>query len=251
MYGKPLFLFDNMLATSPVTTDNGTAAGDYVLASLFDYRSYTWWLTNGAGNHRVTVTNDADRSADYMYIAGDILTGSTITLTSSDLGGANAVVHINNQVLDGQLAYFFEFASYSQRVWFLDVVTANPSALSHLIIGNKLELPRHLQQGFDPLGSKPRGRIIKSSNGHPLGTAEDWREWKQKISFRNINASWVRDTWKPAFDDHLKHTPGVFVWDPVEHANETYLIHPIFEYRAPHVQGQFTNLSFTLEGLGK
>ena len=248
MYGKPLLLFDNMLTEGVVTSPMGTAAGDYDLANLSDYRSYTWWLPAVVGAYRFDIDNGANRSADYIYIAGEGFNNATIQLISYDAGLVNPTGHVNT-TLNGETEFFATFTSHSQQIWLLNVITTAANALSHVIIGDKLELPRHLQQGFDPLGSRPRGRLAKSSGGHPLGTAESWREWKQKIAFRNIDAAWLRDTWQPAFDGHLKHTPGVFVWDPVEHADELYLIHPIFQYAAPHVQGQFANLAFTLEGL--
>lgn len=249
MFGKPLLLFNNMLTSGNVVVSGGTAAGDYNLAYLYDYRPYTWWLSSTAGYYSVASENGADVSADFIYLAGENFNNATLTLTSFDAGYVNPVNHLSAVNLGQATQFFASFTSHSQRIWRVIFNGAASTALSQLMIGNKLELPRYLRQGFDPLGSKPKGRIVKSEKGHPLGTAESWREWKQKIDFRNIDIGWLRSTWEPAFNNHLKYTPGVFVWDPVDHADELYLVHPIFEYSAPHVQGQFCNFSFTLEGL--
>lgn len=255
MYGKPVVLFDNIFSnqdTAPFLVTNMTDGSDY--ANMFDFRSYTSLLTKtnpGDEVQRVELLGaPMASSADFLYVKfAESVTDATIILSSDD--GINpGTTHVYQLSANGDEFLFF-FPQHVDIAWRFFHIAADPKPVSHLILGKKLELPRHLHQGFDPLGGRPRGRVSKSAKGHPLGTAESWREWKQRISFKNIDASWLRNTWKPAFDGHLKHTPSVFVWDPVQHVDELYLIHPIFQYNSPHVQGQFAHLDFTVEGLAE
>ena len=251
MYGKPLFLFDNMLADAGAVITASTSSSDYPVQNLYDFRTYTWWKSLPGPNPYVYIEAASGRQADFLYMSTTgFNSGALLSLTSSNADGSGAVNNSGVVDVSGMKEVLVLFAQSTRVKWYLDFagITDFPS-VSSLIIGNKLELPRNLQQGFDPLGSKPRGRLSKSSKGQPLGIAEDWREWKQKIRFNNIDAAWLRSTWQPAFDSHLRNTPSVFVWDPVDHPTELHLVHPVYDYVAPHMQGQFANLSFTLEGL--
>jgi len=260
MYGKPLLLFDDVMSVAGTTRTLNAGSTDplatYSISHLTDYRPYTFWKGNAttSANGFIVIedANPAGLTADYVLIMGHDLADQTANVF---VRGSNDNFATFTEVLaiapTDNSPIFVTFPSETNLKWQVTISGIDsPSVLiSTLIYGQKLTLPRNLQQGFDPLGSKPRGRLLKSSKGQPLGTAESWREWKQKIRFNNIDASWLRSTWQSAFDSHLKNTPSVFVWDPTDHPTELYLVHPIFNYAAPHVQGQFANLNFILEGL--
>lgn len=246
MFGKPLLLHDSRLADAGFI-DTDTMDG-YDVKNLLDFRPYTWWRPRYMPQN---IFIDSNGSADYWLVYGhDLFTqGATIELRGSNDLFITEDVLIDSITPTDDEPFLRTFNTVTYNFWRIRLTGSGFPAIAIIAFGNKLEFPRRLINGFDPVGKKSQGQINRSVKGHPLGTVIDYELWKQPIKLRNIDINWLRNNWLPAYDSHLKSVPSVFAWDPVEHASELYLVNPVSEFDSPHIGGQFCTLSFDLEGV--
>jgi hypothetical protein len=248
MIGFPTILHDSRLADG-VLTASGTAAG-YDVSFLTDFRPYTWWKPD-ALPATADMIGAAAGSADYALIYGHDLgtQGATVEIRGSDDGFAaddNLIASVSPGN-DDPILLQFNTATYDD--WRLRITGPSVPAIAIAAIGMKLTFTRRLQKGFDPIGRKVSGQTTRSVKGQPLGAVYDYEEWSESVHFRNLTMTWVRGTWKSAFDSHLKNLPFVFAWDPDDHADEIYLVQPLTSYKTPHQGGEFADLQFQLSGV--
>jgi len=250
MTGLPLALFDNRFADALPVASSTNAGSQYAVQNINDWRPYTWWK---AGAHPATVTVDcgSPKSADYLAVYGH------------DIGTQGATMEVryssDNFVADDNLAatispandlpFLVTFSSQTAQYW--QVRTTGPAleSLAIVSVGNKLEFPRRLRSGFDPMGRAPAGKFNRNIKGQPLGSVVEYEEWKERLRFRNLTWSWLRSTWNVAWSQHLRAKPWLFVWDPVDHANELFLVESSRGYKAPIGRGEFADLQLQVSGV--
>jgi len=249
MTGLPLALFDNRFAdATPVASS--TAVGDFAAVNLVDWRPYTWWQP-AAMPGEVLVDCGSPKSADYLAVYGHNLftSGADIRLrySSDNFVADDNLLAVITPADD--MPFIYTFASTTARYW--KVVfngTAAPS-LAIVAVGNKLEFPRRLRAGFDPLSRAPGGKFNRNMKGQPLGSVVEYEQWRQRIRFRNLTWSWLRATWMPAWSQHLRAKPWLFAWDPVDHTDELFLVESGKGYKAPITRGSFADLQLQVSGV--
>ena len=248
MNGLPLILYENRFNdATPVASS--TAAGNYNVLNLRDWRAYTWWKPN-AMPATVTVDCGAAKAADYAVVYGHDLgtKGATIEIrASTDNFGASDVLIATKTPADDK-PFLLQWASAAYRYWRIKVTGATAPSLAIAAVGAALQLPRRLTRGFDPLGRTLKGQANRSEAGHPLGKVIEFEEWSEKVSLRNMTWSWLRTTWQAAWEAHLRASPHVFAWDPTDHAGELYLVSIKDQYRTPHQVGEYADLDYDIVG---
>lgn len=243
MNGLPLILHESRFDdATPVASS--TAAGDYHVLNVRDWRNFTWWKPSAVPAN-VTVDCGGDEAADYLLVYGEA--GTYEARSSTDNFSANDTLRGTVTLTQAGLGLAV-FTSAAARYWRLNIPSGAAPAVAIAAIGRKLEFPRRLRQPFDALAHAARGEVRDSEEGNPLGAVDAYDEWSQTIELHSIDRSWVTGTWRPAWLAHLKNEPSVFAWDPDDHATELYHVKPIREYAAPSRHGNFVNFGAVLRG---
>lgn len=244
MNGLPLILWDNRFKdATPVASS--TAAGDYNVLNLRDWRPFTWWKPAAIPAHVTTPDLGAPVAADSLFVYGE--PGIYEARSSTDGFAANNT--LRGTVTLNQFGLgFVTWTSVAAQWWRLTVPSGAAPNVAIAAIGAKLEFPRRVLRPFDALTHQARGQVNESEEGNPLGAVDAFDAWEQPIQFGNIDRGWVSDTFRPAWRAHLKNEPFAFAWDPVDHADEIYLCHPMRAYQAPSGPGNFVTFAASLRG---
>lgn len=246
---KPAILYESRLKdAAPVAS--GTAAGDFDVANLTDWRPFTWWKPDAMPGW-VRVDCGLAAAVDYWSVWGHDLgsQGATIELRKSPGGtwaGADDILVDSFTPTDDEPFARYVTTADSQH-WGLQVTGATAPSLAIAAMGLLFEFPEYLEQGFDPLGAEPKGGLNRAVRGAPLGRSSDYELWSQDLEFRQISRSWIRDSFKTAWDAHLKSDPFVFAWDRGGHPAELYLAVARGGIATPHRGGVKADLSFRIE----
>lgn len=249
MTGLPLVLYDNRLADA-IAVASGTAAGDFAVANLTDWRPYTWWQPD-ALPATVTVDCGSARAADSCVVYGHDLgtQGATLEVRySSDNFAADDNLAATISPTDDR-PFVLLFANQSADYWRLALSGTTVPSLAIVAIGERLTLPRRLRAGFDPTGRTPQGKFNRSMRGHPLGSVTEYEEWAELLRLRHVRWDWIRDTWQPAWSAHLHRLPWLFAWDPTDHPSELYLVDSSRGYKTPISTGEFADLELQIRGV--
>lgn len=225
-----------------------TAAGFDVL-NLLDWRPYTEWQPT-ALPATVTVDCGSAKAADYAVVWGHDLgtQGATLEVRgSTDNFSASDVLEATVTPTDDR-PFLLEWASVSYRYWRIRITGSTMPTLGIAAIGAALEIPKGLTEGFDPLGRTPKGMFNRSVTLAPLGSTVEHEEWAQNLNFQNLTWVWLRSTWVPAWQAHLRGEPFVFAWDSENHAGELVLANRKSGFRTPHKSGGYADLRLDLIG---
>jgi len=247
MIAAPKLLHDNRLEdATPVAS---TTATGFAVINLTDFRPYTWWKPSSVPA-TVTVDCATAKAVDYWGLAGHNLftvTGSVQLRGSTDNFSASDV--LVDSVTPGSDAAFMRYiTSTSYRYWRLTFTGAVPT-VAIALLGAALTFPRGIQIGFDPIGRKTEAVYNISSKGYPLGSVVNFESYEFDIDMRYLLATWVRTTFKAAWEAHLNSTPFVFAWDPTDHIAELYLVWAKSGFKTPHQPESYADLNLKLEGM--
>lgn len=248
MNGYPTFYYDNRF-TDATPVASGTAAG-YDVLNLTDLRAYTWYKPDALPAN-VDVNCGTVKAANYCLVYGHDLgtQGATLEVRgSSDGFVANDNLVISKTPTDDK-PFLLQFADTNYQHWRARITGTTVPSMAICLIGQAFAFPKRLRKGFDPLGTTLKLTTNQSAKGHPLGNIIEYEMWDAQLAFRNVSWTWLRDTFKPAWDAHLKSVPAIFAWDPTDHDDELYLVVTEGRYRAPHQDGQFADLSFDIAGV--
>lgn len=203
----------------------------------------------------VTVDCGSAKSADYAVVYGhDLYTqGATLEIRgSTDNFGASDVL-VATMTPTSNNPFLLQFASASYRYWRVRVTGATAPSLAIVSMGVGLDIPSFCVEGFDPIGRKLKGQYNRSVQGNPLGRVILYEEWAETLKFELVNETtgwtWVRNTFLPAWRAHLRSKPFIFVWEPVSHSDELYLVASKDEFQTPHKVGQYIDLTMPVVGL--
>ena len=113
-----------------------------------------------------------------------------------------------------------------QRAWRIKIVTANLAAfLGMIFLGEKLEFPKYMLGEWDPLPYTVRGTTGDSEGGNWLGATPQPFVSQNTLFMQNITDAFVRDTFGPVFDDHIRQLlPWMLVWDETNHDADVFLM---------------------------
>lgn len=246
----PKIFHDNRLDdAAPVAS---TTAAGFDAANLLDWRPNTQWQPT-ALPATVRVDSGSARAADYCVVwEHNLFTqGATFNVRRSPLGtwaGGDDVL-VATLTPTNDKPFLIEFASVASQHWGLEITGATMPSIGIAAIGAALEIPAGLREGFDPLGRTPKGRFNRSVTGIPLGRTIEFEEWSQSLTFELLTWDWMRATWLPAWQAHLRGEPFVFAWDAAGHPGELALVDVKAGFKGPHKAGSVGDLSVTLTGL--
>jgi len=239
---NPAFYYDNRLDDGTPAAST-TAAGDFNVLNLRDWRPYSWWKPT-AMPATVTVDCGSAKASDYMLLYAEAgsyeCRGSTDNFSASD-------VLLGTLVLTETTLALLRFNSASYRWWRLRM-TGSVRSVAICSIGAALNMPVGLMSG-DFRGRKTEGRYASSMKGLPLGRLVDFESFSETLRFRYVDWSWERNTWEPAWDAHLAFDPFVFAWDPANYPNDLLLVGHVGGFDYPQTPGGRGDLSLALTGV--
>lgn len=246
--GFPKIFHDNRF--DDATPAASTTATGYDVLNLLDWRPYTKWQPT-ALPATVTVDSGSALAADYALCwEHDLATqGATFEVRGStdNFAASNVLLATKTPTTDDP--FLLEWATSNYRYRRITITGTTVPTLGIAAIGAALEIPQYLREGFDPRGRKPMGVFNKSVAGMPLGRTVQYEEWSQSLTFELLTWAWIRATWEPAWEAHLRGEPFVFAWDSVSHATELVLVTVKDGFQTPHKQGSIGNLTLNLVGL--
>lgn len=223
---KPIILADNRLEDGTLSA-TATAAGTAV-ANLKDWRSFTGWTGVGTGDHYVTVNIATAKTADCIGIFGHNFgtAGATISVEgSTDNFTGDTTVALAGFAPSDDFAILRKFDSLNKDDWRLKMtgMSVAPS-MAILVIGNKLEMERWLQKGWQPTPEQVEGNATRGRKGHHLGSVVEIIMLDFRPRWKLLTESWVENSFKPLWDSHLSLLKPFF-WadDPGDHVDRVYL----------------------------
>lgn len=244
----PKFFYDSRLAdATPVASSTGAGS----VLNLRDWRPYTWWKPASVPA-TVTVDCGSAKSVDYWLLWGHDLAsvGATAELRrSSDNFAANDVL-VDSVAPSSDAPFARKVTSSSARYWRLRFTGAVPT-IAIAALGVALTSPVPLPPGFDPLKRDIHAATNRSSRGYGLGRVIEWEEWAEDLELQWVSQTWLRDSFLPAWEAHLKHTPFVFGWDIGDHPDEIYLVEADAKRETPHQAGGYAHLRVRLSGVAE
>lgn len=241
---KPKFLYDNRFAdATPVASS--TAAGEFAVANLTDWRSYTWWKPASIPA-TVTVDSGSAKARDYMLVYGEAGTyearGSTDNFSASN-------VLLGTLVLAKTGLGLLTFGSASHRYTRLTIPSGSAPAVAIAAIGAALEAPVFLEGQFSPIDRRVVGQRNRNENGHPLGSVVYFEEWQERILLPNVAWSWARDTFLPAWKAHLRGSPWAFAWESALYPEDVILVSSGDRLAIPHRAGSLCDVEVEAMGV--
>lgn len=230
MNAKPVILYDNRLLDGTPTATDTDADSTYSVLNLSDLRPYTWWKAAAAGTKHITVDCGSPKTADTLGIVGhNLLTaGATVSVESSSTGAwvGEEIERLAGFVPVSDKAILKLFTSATAQFWRIKIITATVvPQIAVLLLGDKLAFERFIKSGFDPQAEEIVGESATGKSGHPLGAVVRFVRRPIIPSWAKLTTSWVANTFRPAWDDHLSQLkPFFFAWDPGEHVDEVYFV---------------------------
>lgn len=245
----PKILHDNRLDDGTPAASS-TAAGDYSVLNLRDWRNYTWWKPS-ALPATVTVDCGSAKSVSYWAIYGHNLfsNGCTIELRGSTDNFSASDVLVDSVAPASDSAFVRFVSPVSYRYWRLRILNGTAPSLAIAALGAETDIPAYLATGFDPIGRTVHGQYNRSEAGYPLGRALKFEDWTESLKFEYLTWSWIRSTWLAAWRAHVRDDPFLFLWDPINHADELYLVAVKDQFKTPHRPGSYCDLSFDVTGV--
>lgn len=243
----PKLLYDNRFADAAIV--GTTPATGFALANVADWRAYTWYKPASlpAEFH---VDCGSAKATDYGAVYGHNLgsKGCTVYFFGSNNAGFSPNTLLGSLAPTDDDPFVITWASQSFRYYQCQIQGGTAPSLAVVSMGAAFAMPRPLSRGFDPLGRTVQGVVNRSEKGHPLGRAVEFEEWAAQLDFSLLSPTWIRNTWLPAWRNHLRGRPFLFAWDPGDHADEVRLVTAGDSFRSA-TSGAYCSLSFSISGL--
>lgn len=210
----PRILYDNRFGDgTPVAST--TASGDFSVLNLIAWRPYRFWKPT-ALPATVTIDCGSARSADYLLVYAHNLFSGACTVevrgSTDNFAASDVLVHSFTPAADTNFVRTFTAASF--RYWRARFTGTVVPTIAILAIGSRLDLDGTLTfDDFDPLARSVVGITHKNENGQPMGKIVDFVEAEQTITMQRTTWTWLRSTWLPAWNAHLRANPCAFQWD--------------------------------------
>ena len=241
---KPKFFYDNRFDdATPVAST--TAAGDFNVLNLRDWRPFTWWKPT-AVPATVTVDSGSAQARDYFLVYGEAGTyearGSTDNFSASNVLLATIVLTATGLGLA-------VFASASYRYTRLTIPSGSPPAVAIAAIGTALEAPVWFEDSFSPIDREVHGHTNRNEAGHALGRIVNFESWQSQILLKNVSWTWARDTFLPAWKAKLRGQPFGFCWEPASYSGDVRLVAAGEKFAVPHRSGSRCDVRFDVEGV--
>jgi len=225
---KPIILFDNRFLDGTITATS--EATGFPVANIVDLRTYTFFKANAAGTCYLTVDCGAAKSADALGIISHNLKTANASIaveSSNDNFTANIIERLAPFTPASDKSFMKLFTSASDRYWRIKIVTASIAAqIAVVMLGQRLTFERHIYgELFDPAPEKIEAESSTGKTGHLLGSIVKYTQYGIDTEWKNLTDTWVRNTFKPAWDAHIsKFYPYFFAWDIDRFADDVFFV---------------------------
>lgn len=246
---KPKFLYESRFNDGTLAASS-TAAGNFDVNNLKDFRPYTWWQPASLPA-TVTVDCGSSKSANYSVVYGHNLfsKGCTYEVRGSTDNFSASDVLVASLAPSSDDPFYLGFTPTSFRYWRLGLFNGTAPSLAIVAIGTSFDLTVGLMSGFDPLGRKIDGQSNQNLNGQPLGKVIDFEGWEQTLNLERVTWDWARNTFLPAWRASLRSSPFIFAWDTDAFPAELRLVTVKDMFATPHFPGSTCDLQLALRGV--
>ncbi|MBU1864249.1 MAG: hypothetical protein KKH94_11340 [Candidatus Omnitrophica bacterium] len=223
---KPIILAENILEDAGTLEATNTAE-DFDIANIIDRRPYTFWKAEAEGTLYITATLAEPVAADCIGIIGHNFgtAEAEITLQHSD-NGSDWSDALDMFEPTTNKAILKTFILATKQYWRLKIVTtAIAPELAVLFVGSKLEIPRYVLGSFDPGPETIHAESARSKAGHLLGANIRYIEHNISVSFQNLTDAFVRNNFKPIWDEYISQLkPFFWAWNIEGFPNDIYYV---------------------------
>lgn len=225
---KAILLKDNRYDDgTPAATSE---ASGYPIENAFDLRPYKRWKATSTATQYLTIDCGSAKSADALGIMSHNLgtVGATVSVEYSTTGawGGEEVEALAGFDPSDDTAILKIFTTAEKRYWRVKITGASAAPyLAVLMLGVRLTFEKFIAGSeFDPAPEKPIAEVTTNQAGQLLGVVIKRVEIRISVEFRGLTPSWVTNTFKPVWDDHIsQYKPFIFAWDITNHADEVFL----------------------------
>jgi|GEM_PF-3991126 len=175
--------------------------------------------------------------------------GVDFYLVLSELGGDwNQILSLTHGVdfnSDEPILKVFEEVNY--RYYKLEITNSGLTQIGFLFLGDYLEFPIWLGEGFDPNQEEISIESANSQEGYLIGVVENYRKRRLNLEFKFLADSWVRNYFLPFWKNHIPN-PFIFAWDYLNHSEEVYLVRVVEPKLDIPYEPVYRSLRLELEG---
>jgi len=222
---KPLFLWENLLASSGASVSATSSDPDHPIDYISDWREYLTWKGGAAAAIDIILDCGCAKPVTSLCIYGHNLNTAGVaaaTLYGSSNGTDWSSITAQTVASDDPILKVFEPVSYRYyKLSFSEGSDAPEIAL--LFIGDKLEFPAWLQDGFDPDEQEVAVEKARSEEGYLLGVVEKYHKRKISLNFDYLSESFMQNSFLPFWGTHPP-LPFLFAWDYQNHAGDVCLV---------------------------
>lgn len=246
----PRILYHNHLEDATVTAS--TEQTGYGVGNTYDGFTDTAWIGDEGETSWTITVSKSGASADYCALMAWDLSGTTITVQSSDDGGTTWD-DVAGPVMSTDRVVAFLFDEETHDLWRVSFSGTTPPEVASVSLGLATDMPRGLPVGFEPPRQARNNTITnnRTDQGHLAGRSIIRRGIETSLSFKHLDPDWIRDTWEP-FIDHAETKPWFFVWSPVDWPNEVAFLWTDGDIRPPrYSSAKYMDVQLSVKGFAK
>jgi len=220
--GKPIILAENILENATLTATD-TEEG-YDVNNLKDRRRYTFWKAESSGTIYITADCGENKTGDCLGIAGHNFGTNSIQITLQYSDDNTNWVDVISFTPSSDKPILKTFSSVSKRYWRLKLVSSSVAPiLAVFFLGSKLQFPRYISGEFDPGPEEIIATTARSKAGYLLGSVIRHTKITISVDFRNLTDTWIRNSFKPLWDNYLSNLyPFFWAWDIENFPDEVF-----------------------------
>lgn len=206
----PLFLYNNLLRAATIVSE--ATITNFGFAKALDGGTSTQAGFASGANRDVILDFGSAQTFDHLAVAAHSLSGTTLTIAGSSdnvsYTDIDAVTFSNNYVQiheidQGNVRYVrLRFSGMPTSVY-----------VSDIFLGEALELPYGMPQGFVPpeFGDQDTVETNMTGNGALVGITVTRKPKRSKVQMQDYESSWFASNWS-ALIASLKLYPAYFLW---------------------------------------
>lgn len=214
------------------------------------------WIDDIIFYEKITVDSLAMASHNLWSFAG-VGASLDIQYTTSDTGyttGWSWSTSKYGYQVDNDKTFMTQFTGQEARAWRVGVYSSKQLPyIGVCILGPSFTMEQYPQNSFDPDSEEIMSQSSTSLGGQIIGTIINYHKREINARFTNITPSWFEDTFRPAWNNHLKLLkPFFFAWDITNHSDEVYFVRlkDKFTLTAPYSK-LYRNLNLDMIGVAE
>lgn len=219
--------YHNLYTATGVTVAASSEATGYDKENAYDGFMYDWWKPTATGDSWLKATFTTGKNANYFAVWGHDLAdhGATVTPQYSTNGGSTWANHTTGITPTTNRVIFGEFTSRTELDHRILVhCSGTIPVIGGVQIGEKLDLPHDMKQGFAPsIIAKVKTKTALSETGAFIGGRKVSEGIKGRISLTNVAPAWMRTYFVPLAEHIQTPKTFVFAWDKTNFSTEVVL----------------------------